>query len=564
MSRLAPLAVRQRWQRYWYRAGGRYAAAAVRIAIGVSILWMLWRLRGGQGGTPEAAPDELYRPIGILKLLPWRPGDATFAVLWPVAWLSTLAMLAGVWSRAATAVSFVAGLAIASYEYSFLPTWSHDNNPQLLAQLAFLGARGGDAWSIDAWWRRRRGLAAPVPDDHPYLWSVLLVQLAVALVMANAAFYKLHAGGTQLSWIFSDNLRNHILVRFDLKSLPRTGLASWLAEEPARWKAAALLNVIAQLLPIGACFATRRPVLRALLGGAFVLETIALDLVMDFPNYLWIPLAAAFVDWDRLVARARRGAASRPVGAPPLRPIGAPPLRPIGAADSIIAQPPPPRAARVFIIAFLVADVVIAFYRWPRIDQKISAYPLSAFPMFATIRAEPPYSEHRPYELLESRFEVELDPKAPPREDVQAWADSHRRGWQLTNVRSADALRQRLTAFAADLRAAFPDLAVRAVRVSLVAIRAASYPAPASLERVPVATLAELTAGGELRAMLGRVDGAGAAPGPLGLPPPAGLAVYKRGERTELTGPPPRRAFVLARVAVPGEGERWFVVGTRR
>ncbi|HWO25396.1 MAG TPA: hypothetical protein VNO30_41935 [Kofleriaceae bacterium] len=550
--RLAPLALRQRWERYWYRAGGRYAAAAVRIALGVSILWMLWRLRGGQGGTPEAAPDELYRPIGILKLLPWRPGETTFAILWPVAWLSTLAMLVGAWSRGATAVSFVAGLAIASYEYSFLPTWSHDNNPQLLAHLAFLGARGGDAWSIDAWRRQRRGLATP--EDHPYLWSVLLVQLTVALVMANAAFYKLHAGGAQLSWIFSDNLRNHVLARFDLKGLPRTELASWLIEEPARWKAAALLNVIAQLLPLAACFATRRPVLRAVLGGAFVTETVALDLVMDFPNYLWIPLAAAFVDWDRLVARlvARLGARARPAAAP----------RPIGAADAIAAQGPPSRAARGFLVAFLVADVAIAFWRWPRIDQKLSAYPLTAFPMFATIRAEPPYGEHRPYEFLETRFEVDADPA--PGADVLAWADSHRRGWQLTNVRSPDALHQRLTAFAAELRAAFPAATVRAVRVSLVAIRAASYPAPAGLTRAPVATLAELTASGELRAMLGRVDGAGAAPSPRGLPPPQGLAVYDRGQRTELAGPPPRRAFVLARAAVPGLGERWFVVGTRR
>jgi hypothetical protein len=205
---------------------------------------------------------------------------------------------------------------------------------------------------------------------------------------------------------------------------------------------------------------------------------------------------------------------------------------------------------------------VIAFWRWPKIDQKISAYPLSAFPMFATIRATPPYGEHRPYELIDSRFELEADPRTPPGEDVRAWAQGHRGGWQLANVRSADVLRERLAAFAADLRAHFPALEVRAVRVSLVAIRAASYPAPARLEHVPVATLAELTAGGELRAMLGRVGRAGADPRPIGLPPPAGLAVYDAGQLAPLAGAPPRKAFVLARST--GTGERWFVVGTWR
>ena len=538
MSRTA-LAVQRSWERYWYRAGGRYAAAALRIAIGASILWMLWRLRDGHVAAPEASSDELYRPVGILKLLPWRPGDATFAILWPAAWLATIAMIAGAWSRLATAASFVAALVVASYEYSFQPTWSHGNNAPLLALLAFLGARGGDAWSIDAWRRRRRGLA--VPEDHPYLWSVLLVQLAVALMMANAAYWKLVSGGPQLAWIFSDNLRNHLLVCFDLAGLPRTEIASWLLEEPARWKTAALLNVLAQLAPLAACFATRRPVLRAVLGGAFALEIIGLDLVMHFPNYLWLPLTAAFIDWDRLVARARR--------APP------PP------AAAIVR---PPRAARVFIIAFLAADVVIAFWWWPKIDQKIGAYPLSAFPMFATIRAEPPYGEHRPYELVDSRFEIEAEPRTPLGEEVRAWAAVHRGGRQLANVRSADVLRERLAAFAADLRAQFPALEVRAVRASLVAIRAASHPAPARLEHVPVATLAELTAGGELRAMLGKVDRAGAAPRPIGLPPPAGLAAYAAGQLAPLAGPPPRGAFVLARAAVPGEGERWFVVGARR
>lgn len=535
------------WQRYWFREGGRYAAAAARIAIGTSILWMLWRLREGAAGVPELKESDPYYPVGILKLLPLRPGEGTFDVVWLVAWPATLAMILGAWSRAATIASFAAALVIASYEYSFAPTWSHGDNAPLLAQLAFLGARGGDALSVDAWWRRRRGIEPPA--GHPYLWSVLLAQLAVAIVMGNAAYSKLLAGGPKLAWIFSDNLRNQILVRFDLSGLPRTELAAWLIEEPARWKVAALLNVIAQLLPLAACFAIRRPVLRAVLGGAFAVETIALDLVMRFPNYHWLPLTALFIDWDWLALRLRRAPAETTEV-------------PAGAAAPAGALARPSRAARIFVAAFVVADVVIAFWRWPKFDQKLGAYPLSAFPMFASIRARAPYGDHVPYEMLESRFEVDVEPGTPLGDDARGWIEHHPRSRPLLrNVRTADAMRDELTAFSAGLREAFPALRVRAVRGILIAIRASSYPAPAGIERVTVATLGELDAGGELRSMLGKVARGAVAPGPVGLPAPARVGYYDAGRVVDLAGDPPRRAYVVACVAAC---ERWFVVGARR
>src|SRR5687767_2442024 len=98
MIRAALEAVGRIWRGYWFRAGGRYAAAALRIAIGASVLWMLWRLRNGVASDPAAAPGELYHPIGILKLFPGRPGAGVFAIVWPLAWLSTIAMIAGAWS----------------------------------------------------------------------------------------------------------------------------------------------------------------------------------------------------------------------------------------------------------------------------------------------------------------------------------------------------------------------------------------------------------------------------------------------------------------------------------
>jgi hypothetical protein len=60
-----------RWRRYWLEPGGRLAAAAVRIAVAVSMLWMLWRMAGAPG-----APSQFYYRHGIWLLYPGRPDAA--------------------------------------------------------------------------------------------------------------------------------------------------------------------------------------------------------------------------------------------------------------------------------------------------------------------------------------------------------------------------------------------------------------------------------------------------------------------------------------------------------
>ena len=504
---------------------------------------MLWRLHGGYAGSPELAPHELYHSIGIWKLVPGEPAAALLGVLWWIGAASTIAMIIGLWSRAATAVSFVAAVALASYEYSFAPSWSHDNNAPLLAQLAFLGAYGGDAWSIDAWWRHRRGVA---PAEHTYLWSVLLVQLALALMMASAAYTKLVSGGLSLSWVLSDNLRNQILIRFDLTGLPRTAIADWLVDSPVRWKMAAALNILAQLAPLAACFAIRRPVLRMMLGGLFAVETVGLDLVMGFSNYHWLPLVAAFVDWDWLLARVgRSGKRMMP-------------------HDRDLATVPVSRSIRIYVIGFVICDAVIAFWRWPKIDQRIGAYPLSAFPMFASVRARPPFGEHQTYEIVESAFEVVSAP--PPSPLAQSFIDTHP-GARKLGARSPAVIRSALADFDSEFHTAFPEFAIQSVRVRVVAIRAAPYPEPARLDRATIATLAELAADGTFRCMLGRLVPTGerwvAVPSPLGLPATERFAVYSNGGFTDFVGSIelPANVHVVARVDVPGEGERTFVVG---
>jgi hypothetical protein len=473
----------KRWQRYWFAEGGRWSAATLRIAIATAVLLTLHRL-ATLSTVHIPGPPALYRPVGLWMLLGHHvPPGFVVTILWGLAVGATILMALGVCSRASTAVSFVAALALASASFSSSATWSHQYNVVFLAQLALLGARSGDVLSIDAVIRYRRGLPA---HDVPrgYQWSVRLVQFAVALMFAGAAFHKILHGHFTLRWALSDNLRHQLLVTYDLAGNPRPAIVDWIIDDVWRFRTVAVLNLISQATPILACIFVRRPLVRALGGGFFVLETVALGLVVNLWNLHWLPLAAVFVDWERLFGFiTRRGRAA--------------PLPPTPPGWS------PPRAARRFVVAFVVYDVVMALV--PTVDQRLNTYPFSAFPMFATVRARAPYDQHLPYAVPGDRFEALSD--RPFDAHAQRWIDHMNR--RLFLVTDPAAFQKRLTTILADMQARFPDFGIHGLRHYVTLFEAPAYPAPARFEPHQLAVMGELDATGRFRSVLGTLDDTG-------------------------------------------------------
>lgn len=522
-----------RWQRYWFSDGGRTSLAIVRIAVAASVLLSLARLAElSVWGTPGS--HALYRPVGIWMLLGDRAPSATFvSVLWLVAWTSTVAMLLGVATRASTAVSFVSAVALASLSFATSRTWSHQYNVVFLAQMAMLGSRSGDVLSIDWLVRRLRGLPA---HDVPraYQWSLRLVQLAVALMFAGAMFHKLLQAHFTLRWALSDSLRHHLLIRFDLAGLERPPIVDWLLVEPWRYRTAAMLNLISQAAPLAAVFLVNRPWLRALAGSFFVIETIALGVVVDLWNLHWLPLAAVFVDWDRL----RAWLARRPLSHP-----------------EVPASWRPPRAARIYLVAFVVYDVITACV--PRLDQWLNTYPFSGFPMFSKVRARPPYDVHQPYGIAGIWFEVASERPLDAR--TQRWFDHTHR--TLAEVRDPDELRRRMTAVLQHGKERYPSLGIQGLRLWLAIYEAPPHPEPARFVRHPIAVLGELSPDGTFRTALGTLRGTPGAsskqvtldmdlvgvPAPTTaklvyyrdeLPQPIEIPVERTGTRWDLSGQP--------------------------
>ena len=164
-----------RWQRYWFAEGGRSSAAVLRIAIAASVLLTLRQL-ATLSTVQIPGPANLYRPVGIWMFF-GRLVPPPFVVtgLWIIAIAATALMFVGLFSRASTAVSFVASLALTSASFASSATWSHQYNVVFLAQLAFLGARGGDVLSLDALIRRLRGHKRPMVLRQRDALAALLV-----------------------------------------------------------------------------------------------------------------------------------------------------------------------------------------------------------------------------------------------------------------------------------------------------------------------------------------------------------------------------------------------------
>ena len=531
-----------RWQRYWFADGGRWAAAIVRIAIATSVLLALARI---WHQDPLVAPAGLYRPVGVWMLLGRTvPPDVVIGALWLLAWTGTVAMLLGLYTRAATAVSFGASVALAAVSFSGSTTWSHQYNVVFLAQCAFLGARGGDVLSIDAWLRQRKAL--PLHDEpRAYQWSLRLVQLAVALMFAGAVFHKILMGHGTLRWALSDSLRHHLLVRFDLAGLDRPPVVDWIIDDVWKYRTAALLNMLTQATPILAVIFVRRPLVRALAGLAFLIETIALGLVVALWNPHWLPLVAVFIDWDKLLRRPAR------------------------VPDAVAPDAwKPPRGPRIFILVFLTYDLLTSFV--PTIDQRLNTFPFSSFPMFATIRAVPPYSEHKDYIVPGDHIE----PIGPPiHRNAQRWLDHSFRG--LYAERDPARIKGKLEQILELAPTKYPDASIPGVRAYLELFVAPAYPAPAHFEEHSIAILAELHPDGAFKTVLGTLEGTTVTLKPQGVdttdvklvyykddqPTPLDLTIASRtGDVFTLASAPiGRPVYVVAIIA----GRPWLVASAR-
>jgi hypothetical protein len=269
------------------------AAAAFRIVFGTLVVAFFVSERV----YPELlTPLELARASGaygaVVRWLSEHP-EAVHLIR-PALIVTGTLFVAGV----ATRISFAAFTAAAfAWTIVFtLNTSSHTVAALMMALLALLAARWGDAWSVDAWLRRRRrgGRAGPA---RAYGYAFWVPGFVLAVAFAAAAWSKVREGP---AWILNGTVKYHFVS--DLEQ-------AWVSWGPVltRWHAVAvamaILAVVAEASLITAMF-SRSYRYRAVLGSLALLLLVGFALFQGIVWLGWWLLLLAFLPWH-LIGRGR-------------------------------------------------------------------------------------------------------------------------------------------------------------------------------------------------------------------------------------------------------------------
>jgi hypothetical protein len=288
--------VRRFWERLWFEPAHPLGLGVARAVIFAGALWLYRRA----DFAAYASVSPLFYGVSWFRP-PIAPAEWMHA--FRIVWLASLALgCVGLFTRVAMAVAFVLGAYLLGIDANF-GRIHHNDLPIVIALGVFAASRAGDAFSIDRLRRRRDA----VPDGE-YRWPLRAVQLTLAAAFLAAGVAKLRYGG--LEWVTSDNLRLRLIERsYGAFPAPEQGL--FLARFPLVCHLVAGVTVATELLyPLA--LVSRRARIVLVPASLLMLAGFAIFFGPRFTTFAL--LSAAWVPWDRLLARftAPARAASAP------------------------------------------------------------------------------------------------------------------------------------------------------------------------------------------------------------------------------------------------------------
>jgi hypothetical protein len=244
-----------------------------------------------------------FHPIGILGALhvPVVAPAALYAIGAAHTVCSGLALL-GLFYRGTALVTAFTGVYLDWIVQSSGKT-NHGGLLFIWALFVLGSARAADAWSVDAWWRRHRGLARPLPSAE-YRWPVRFLSVLVASMYGAAGISKLTTSG--LAWGYGGSLRWRLLAH-QFTHHPPTGLGVVMARSST---ACRVLGLGAELLELSSPLSQlHRYLYRAIIPSLALLQ-LAIFLSM---GVLFKEMAAIFLcllPWDSAIGLLDRALAS--------------------------------------------------------------------------------------------------------------------------------------------------------------------------------------------------------------------------------------------------------------
>jgi hypothetical protein len=230
-------------------------------------------------------------------------GPATMSVL---AWSWKIALLLaciGLFTRLSTIVAFVLGVYFIGLSNNFGKVESELLPPVFVLGILAL-SRCGDALSIDAIWRSRRGSREIQPSGE-YRWPIRAVWVVMSLMFFGAGVAKLRASG--LSWAFGGGFSVLLIKSYYDPNPPLTRLGLWIANHILIASLFALGSLMIEtLFPLALFNRWARILFPA---AAFGMQ-FGIGIIMNIWFIHFLPAYIFWVPWDRIATRfAPRSAA---------------------------------------------------------------------------------------------------------------------------------------------------------------------------------------------------------------------------------------------------------------
>jgi Vitamin K-dependent gamma-carboxylase len=279
----------QRAERFLFPAASAERLAALRIGL-CAIL--AGRLATGPYAELAGQPQELFRPISFMELLPAMPPRPVVVALQVAGVLAAVLAAVGLRTRVALPLAWACAVVLNGMLTSTGKV-VHNDLVLLLCVVPLLVAPTADTWSLDA----RRG-PYPVPGRplRLYGWPLRTTAIVVAGAYFFAGLAKLVHSGP--AWVTSDNLRWALYAAGDSQ------LALFIADRPWLAHALAAGTLLLELSFPLALFVPRAAWI--LVPGAVLFHAgIWLAMGLDYSAQA-ATAVVVFTNWPLVVAALRR------------------------------------------------------------------------------------------------------------------------------------------------------------------------------------------------------------------------------------------------------------------